>query len=294
MSPKSLALFVSLISIILGCSATHPVKSPPIRISASPNQPRRGEPINPADLVCYLQLATSNLMQQGKIDSNLLRQPINKACRLQLPSPPALPLQLADLTDKMEMAVVVVGRMVKPGKVAYLNDTATGFFISESGALVTCWHVAGWDKVFGLTVMTRDGAVFPVREVLAVNTNYDLAILQVEGQGFTALPIAPSPRQGSPVWVLGHPMPWYYMMTAGIVSGYYVSHTFERDWITMDITADFGIGSSGSPVVNEYGAVVGIASFRQKTGMPGSAEIVTKSCAASSALLEMIKPERSP
>lgn len=93
---------------------------------------------------------------------------------------------------------------------------------------------------------------------------------------------------------MGHPLPWYYMMTAGIVSGYYVAHTFERDWTTMDITADFGIGSSGSPVVNEYGAVVGIASFRQKTGVPGPAEIVTKSCATSSALLDMIKREPSP
>jgi S1-C subfamily serine protease len=247
------------------------------------------------DLVCYLQLASSNLVQQGKLETNLLRQAPSSTCHLQLASPPARPLPPAELTDKLEMAVAVVGRVViKQGNVADLNDTATGFFISESGAFVTCWHVAGWDKVLGLTVMTRDGSVFPVREVLAVNTNYDLAILQVEGQGFTPLPVAPSPRQGSPVWVLGHPLPWYYMLTAGIVSGYYISHIHEHTWTTMDITADFGNGSSGSPVVNEYGAVVGIAAFKQKTGVPGPAEIVTKSCATSSALLEMIKPESSP
>jgi hypothetical protein len=67
--------------------------------------------------------------------------------------------------------------------------------------------VVNWDKIIGLTVMTRDGRVCTVRQVLAVSTNYDLAILQVEGTGFTPLPVAPNVRQGAPVWVLGHPFP---------------------------------------------------------------------------------------
>jgi hypothetical protein len=95
--------------------------------------------------------------------------------------------------------------------------------------------------------MTRDGAVFPVSRVLAVNTNYDLAILQVDGGGFTPLPVTSSPRQGTSVWVMGHPVPWYYMLTAGIVSGYYLARTPDRDWTIMDITAEFGIGSRGRP-----------------------------------------------
>jgi hypothetical protein len=54
--------------------------------------------------------------------------------------------------------------------------------------------VVNWDKLLGLTVMTRDGRVCPVRQVLAVSTNYDLAIVQVEGTGFTPLPVAPYVR----------------------------------------------------------------------------------------------------
>ena len=238
--------------------------------------------------MCYFQTATSNLVRQGGLETNLLRRLPAKTCDLHLVSPPEEVPAAEEIIDKLEMAVAVVGRVVKPGREAYLNDTATGFFISESGAFVTCWHVAGWDKIFGLAVMTRDGAVFPVREVLAVNTNSDLAILQVAGRGFTPLPIAPFARLGSPVWVLGHPLPWYYMLTTGIVSGYYISHAFEHDWTIMDITADFGMGSSGSPVVNEYGAVVGVASFKQNVGEAGPTQITVKSCAPSSALLGMI------
>jgi len=75
----------------------------------------------------------------------------------------------------------------------------------------TCWHVVNLKSLAGLTAMTRDGRVCPVSGVLAVDTNNDLAILQVEGQGFVPLPIAATACQGEPVWVLSHPAPWFYM-----------------------------------------------------------------------------------
>lgn len=147
-----------------------------------------------------------------------------------------------------------------------------------------------WDKLIGLTVMTRDGRVCPVREILAVSMDYDLAILQVEGQGFTPLPVAPGTRAGAPVWVLGHPFPWYYMLTAGIASGYYVLNE-RRDLTMLVITAEFANGSSGAPVLNEHGAVVGVAAMRQIIGIPGTPQMPIRGCVPSSALLNMIQHE---
>lgn len=217
----------------------------------------------------------------------------HQTCALKLASIPIRVSTGTELAGTLETSVAVIGRLVKTGKAPHLNDTATGFFLTESGALVTCWHVVNWKPLVGLTVMTRDGRVCPVSGVLAVDTNKDLVILQVEGRGFTALPIAATAaRQGEPVWVLSHPAPWYYSFTAGIVSGYYTVPTTSADFSLMDITADFAIGSSGAPVCDEHGAVVGIARYTQTLSSPdGTKQMVLKGCVPSSVLLKMIGQE---
>jgi S1-C subfamily serine protease len=129
---------------------------------------------------------------------------------------------------------------------------------------------------------------------VAVSTNYDLAILQVEGIGITPLPVARSVRQGAPVWVLGHPFPWYYMLTSGIASGYYTLANGRTEVTILDITADFANGSSGAPVLNEYGAVVGVAKFLQTAGLPNSPQMATKGCSPSSVILNVTSLQPTP
>jgi S1-C subfamily serine protease len=259
-----------------------------------PSPPKRGEPINIMELVRYFEAESINLLQQGRVATNLLWQPRPQACALNLMPPPERVLAGDELPQAVEMGVAVVGRLAKVGGRPQLTPTASGFFLTESGALATCWHVVNWDKIIGLTVMTRDGRVCPVRQVLAVSTNYDLAILQVEGTGFTPLPVAPNVRQGAPVWVLGHPFPWYYMLTSGIASSYYTLANGRTEVTILDITADFANGSSGAPVLNEYGAVVGVAKFRQTIGLPDSPQMATKGCLPSSVILNMTNLQPSP
>jgi S1-C subfamily serine protease len=136
--------------------------------------------------------------------------------------------------------------------------------------------------------MTRDGRVCPVREVLAVDAINDLLILQVEGDGFTPLPIATGVEQGASVWVLSHPEFEFYTFTSGTVSGYYTLTSNEGEWTLMNITADVATGSSGAPVFNENGAVVGIArQIRNIWSKDKERQMVTKSCIPSSALLKL-------
>ena len=78
------------------------------------------------------------------------------------------------------------------------------------------------------------------------------------------------------------------MLTAGIASGYYVLN--GKTQLTMlAITADFANGSSGAPVFNECGAVVGVAAMRQVIGIPGTPQMPIRGCVPSSALLYMIQ-----
>ncbi len=245
-------------------------------------------------LAGYFETESLKLLQQGRVATNLPTQPRPQTCSLKLAPASHGPLTCDQLPGAVEMGVAVVGRIAKVTGKPQMTPTASGFFLTDSGALVTCWHVVNWAPLIGVTVMTRDGRVCPVRQILAVNTNYDLAILQVEGSGFTPLPLAPDPHQGAPVSVLGHPFPWYYMLTTGIVAGYYTLEDPKQNLTIFDITADFANGSSGAPVFNECGAVVGVAKFRTVVGVPGSPQLSAKGCLPSSLLLSMINPQPTP
>ena len=110
-----------------------------------------------------------------------------------------------------------------------------------------------------MVVMTDDGRMLGVREVLAADKTHDVAIVQMDGAGFTPLPIATNAPVGSPVFVISHPSGHFYTFTSGMVARYFVNEEEGIKSTMMSITADFGRGSSGCPVFNEFGAVVGMA-----------------------------------
>jgi serine protease Do len=289
---KPLPLLAVLLCLLTACSVLSRRAQPqlgagPIRMRPIP--PKVGEPINPPNLVCYFEMQSSNLLQQARLNTNLLRKPLPATCSLKLAPAPARVLAPGEMAAAVEKGVAVVGGMAMVRRTPRLVPTASGFFLTTSGALVTCWHVINSDKLIGLTVLTRDGRVCPVSKVLAVNTNSDLAILQVEGEDFTPLPVVPTAERGSPVWVLGNPFPWYWMLTSGIVSGYYNVVEGGNEVSYLCITADFAAGSSGGPVLNQHGAVVGVAQFRQDIGIPGTPLMLIHGCIPSSVLLSMIK-----
>jgi S1-C subfamily serine protease len=84
------------------------------------------------------------------------------------------------------------------------------------------------------------------------------------------------------------------MLTSGIASGYYTLANRATEVTILDITADFANGFSGAPVLNEYGAVVGVAKFRQTIGLPHSPQMATKGCLPSSVILNMTNLQPSP
>ena len=73
------------------------------------------------------------------------------------------------------------------------------------------------------------------------------------------------------------------------LNGYYTLANGRTEVTILDITADFTNGSSGSPVLNEYGAVVGVAKLRQTAGLPNSPQMATKGCLPSSVILNMTR-----
>jgi Tfp pilus assembly protein PilF len=158
-------------------------------------------------------------------------------------------------------------RRIKPSAVAIETfdsrgeklSRGSGFFI-ETDRIVTNRHVL--EGAFRAEVHSSTGAVFPVKGVLAVDAEGDLAVLKIDPPAPAIRPLPldkTSPQEGESVVVIGNPLGLEGSVTNGIVSAVRDIPTFGR---IIQITAAISSGSSGSPVVNMQGQVIGIATLQ--------------------------------
>ena len=124
--------------------------------------------------------------------------------------------------------------------------------------------------------------------VLAADEAHDVAILQLDGTGFTPLPLSANAPVGSRVFVMGHPEGQFYTLTEGIVSRYFTGQKDTGDAVMMSITADFGRGSSGCPVLNERGEVVAMADNVVTSDAEAGARMIFKNARPVQAVLDLI------
>ncbi|MEO9569625.1 MAG: serine protease [Polaribacter sp.] len=141
-------------------------------------------------------------------------------------------------------------------------SAATGFVIHEDGIVVTNHHVVRPKedvKHYGIFAIDHEGNVYNVTEVLSASKADDLAILKIEtnGEKLPALPLAQTELVGEDVYMMGHPFRNTFLMTKGIISRKYGNSNKSS---RISITAEFGQGASGGPVVNDSGEVVGVVS----------------------------------
>jgi S1-C subfamily serine protease len=175
------------------------------------------------------------------------------------PAAAALPLQ--EIVRKASPSVAHLSIRDAKGEE---ESSGSGFVITEDGWMVTNFHVAD-----GAEHMV---AVFPGnREVEIVGSRLfdedaDLAILQLKEGRYPAVRLATEPaRQGDEVVVIGSPRGLSSAVSTGIVSAVREKGTVterhkegERNW-GLQITAGIAPGSSGSPILNAVGEVIGVA-----------------------------------
>lgn len=288
-------------------SAAAKVRSePPIQLDLDGPPPvptRPGEPWNDRMVRGWLEVVGSKLVDRQEQISGpeLVKQLGRRTCKLKLPAAAAAAAagkpSLEELLVEVERSVGVVGRFYKCSKCAHRHlNCASGFFISDSGAFVTSRHVLSSDSLEGLVVMTRDGRLHAVREVLASGEADDVAILQVEGTGFSPLLLRDAVTPGTPILVLSHPENNFYSVSTGLVSRYLER---SRDGAAyLAITADFAKGSSGAPVFTGAGEVVGVVNsthtiYAQDTPQSRTdPQMVIKLCNPASAIRGLIEADR--
>jgi len=163
---------------------------------------------------------------------------------------------LPDLVRRIKPSAVAIETFDSRGEKL---SRGSGFFIAAD-RVVTNRHVI--DNAFRAEVHSYNGSVYPVRGVIAVDAEGDLALLRVEAPPNQVRPLLldkTSPQEGESVVVIGNPFGLEGSVTNGIVSAVRDIPTFGR---IIQITAPISPGSSGSPVVNMQGQVIGVATLQ--------------------------------
>lgn len=146
------------------------------------------------------------------------------------------------------------------------EGSGSGFVVSEDGRLVTNHHVI--DDARRIVAVFPDGKEVEVAGVWAFSGSEkdDIAVLQLAPGRYPALRLAGTPaQQGDEVVVIGSPHGLSQAITTGIVAAVREHGTVTRrakdgpeSW-GLQITAGIAPGSSGSPILNASGEVVGVA-----------------------------------
>lgn len=174
--------------------------------------------------------------------------------------PPAL--SLADLIEQAEPSCVRIDVKYKDGT----TGIGSGFVVDAKRKwIATNYHVVGDSKT--ATVVFADGTKAEVEGWRAHYTQFDLALLQIKtDKQLIALPIAQTlPRKGESTIAIGTPQGLSFTATEGIISGIREGKELlpfgpkvQGTW--LQTSTPISPGSSGGPLMNRSGEVVGVNS----------------------------------
>lgn len=164
--------------------------------------------------------------------------------------------KIPEIVLNQKRAVVTVYINDKDGKQI---STGSGFIINSTGIIATNYHVVSACLEDGNTLLIKmeNGAFFPLINIVNYDEENDVAIFKVDGKELPTVKLAKNykPKQGEDIVVVGSPLGLETTVSDGIISS-----IRGKDGI-IQITAPVSPGSSGSPVLNSIGEVIGVATF---------------------------------
>jgi hypothetical protein len=141
------------------------------------------------------------------------------------------------------------------------NSQGSGFFVAP-GIIATNHHViAGSRRAYCFP--SNSDRRYEIEGVVAVDRDRDLALLKVKGLDRPAIPISNDPvRIGQRVYVIGTPHGLPATFSDGIVSAL----REHSGYGLIQISAPISPGSSGGPVLNARGQLIGVAVSQSRQG----------------------------
>jgi S1-C subfamily serine protease len=161
---------------------------------------------------------------------------------------------------QLKRAVVIVTTYDDSGRAQFQGS---GFFITPE-RVVTNLHVI--KHASRIRIKTFAGKLATVQTVVATDANADLALLQISEACHdittVELEYAP-PAEGESITVISNPQGSHWKVTRGQAGAIW---EFKDSGKRMQITASILPGSSGGPVFNQQGHVIGIAVMHTSSG----------------------------
>lgn len=232
---------------------------------------------------------------RGAAASDIVAPPERGPVALRLPPPARRTLTAAQVAARARAGTLVVAYLhLCKNCPNYHVVAGAGIVLTAEGVIATCHHLVDDTDARQFVVMTGEGRCFPVQKVLASSATNDVVLLQLDtgGARLTPLPLEDDAPVGSRVFVLGHPESHYYTFTEGMVARHFTGQAETGAAEMLSITAEFAPGSSGCPVLNERGNVVGMADNIVRAGYDSKkahgASIVFKHCRPASAIRKLI------
>jgi serine protease Do len=169
--------------------------------------------------------------------------------------------------EDLVRGVYIIGSVGKCAKCEkwHVGSTATAWCLTPDGLMVTSHHVFAKAAGASWGVCSVDGKVFRVVDVLATNEAADVALFRVDAKDLCPLALGSEAAVGTRISIISHPDRRFFFRSSGEVARYLkaVARPGKKESTWMSVTADFAKGSSGGPVLDADGAVVGMVSSTQ-------------------------------
>lgn len=177
----------------------------------------------------------------------------------------AIPIdaQTTDVRSVFKLASPAVAFLTSYDANGNAMKIGSGFFVSKGrGLLVTNYHVI--EGAHRVEVRLRNGAKAWADGVVDLDRKIDYAILQVSGANFPVVRIgnARYAEIGEPVVAIGNPEGLDFTVSEGIIS----QRRPFGDHMMLQISAPISHGSSGGPILNMRGEVIGVATAGVEQG----------------------------
>ena len=153
-------------------------------------------------------------------------------------------------------SIVLIGVLDKQNN----SRSGSGFFIGTEGLIVTNYHLIKDAKK--LFVKLKNNSGYRSVRVIGFNASQDIALIKINGKLFRGVKLGDSDRIeiGERVVAIGNPLGLEDTVSDGIVSSV---RTLNGGFKLLQVSVPLSNGSSGGPLFNLKGEVIGIttASF---------------------------------
>ena len=287
---RQLYWLAALLTLFLFACAAQEAPAQPVQ--SDPAQPERAQS-NPAQAISKTIIPASDPSgATGIVSANAAEEPTvqpepqttdksTKPVPEDKPEPAPLQMQLLNVAGTVEIARPAVVSIVAEarirgvyGDVYSVFGNGTGVIFDPQGLVLTNTHVV--DRATTITVTMDDGSQEKAT-VIGADPMSDLAVLQLPGSDYPHLPLTSgaAPRVGDWVIAIGNALalPGGPTVTVGVVSALGRSLDVSPEITLYNLIQTDTVmnpGSSGGPLLNLNGELVGINTAVQRFSQDGS------------------------